>query len=75
MGNAIRPEAIIRALSCDALFKYVLNAMTCDSDCGICGCRCQTDQIDIDDADSDCSLEIDSCCAAAHYTSTKSRDP
>jgi len=70
MGNAIKP-AIIRALSCDALYKYVLNAMTCDSDCGICGCRCQTEQID--DTDSDCSVDVDSCCGAVHYA-TKSPD-
>jgi hypothetical protein len=54
---------------------YVFNAMQCDSDCGVCGCRCKTDPIEIDDSDSDCSIEIESCCAVAHYTSTKSLDP
>ena len=74
MGNAIKPDAIIRALSCQDFARYVCNSMTCDSDCGICGCRCQTDQIDIDEADSECSLDIDSCGGAAHYASTKSPD-
>ena len=75
MGNAFKPEAIIRAISCQDFARYVFNAMDCASDCcGVCSCRCHTDEVDIPDDDSDCSIEIESCCAVAHYTTVKSHD-
>ncbi len=72
MGNAL--PAIVSALSCESLWKYVLNASRCTSTCGdICECGCETDIVD-PGSDSDFSVDVDSCCGAVHYATTKSHD-
>ena len=73
MGNV--SPAIVKALSCEALWKYTLNAGRSNSNCGdICGCSCETDLVD-PGSDSEYSVDVDSCCGAAHYVTTKSGDP
>ena len=47
--------AIVNALSCSDLYKYVFNSMRCKSDC--CKhnltCDCETDAIDLQSTDSE----------------------
>ena len=57
---------LLEALSCDALCKYVLNAMRCESDCGWCTCLCQTDEIEVDDHDAE-SFRAEGCCGSVEY--------
>ena len=64
MGQAL--PGIIQALSCEKLYTHVLNSMTCESQCGICGCRCHTDEIEVDEETA--SVDVDSCCGMIHYT-------
>ena len=54
-----------RALSCEALAKYWLNAMHCSSECcdGWCSCTYTTDMVDLPDSDSDFEMEMEGCCA------------
>ena len=73
MGNVL--PAIVSALSCESLWKYVMNSGRCNSSCAdICTCECETDYID-PGSDSEFSVDVDSCCGAAHYVTTKSHDP
>ena len=71
MGNVV--AAVGKALSCSDLWRYVLNAARCDSQCGTCGCSCETDLVD-PGSDSEYSVDIDSCCGTAHYLSAKKGD-
>ena len=71
MGNVV--VAVGKALSCGDLWKYVLNSGRCSSQCGTCGCTCETDLVD-PASDSEYSVDIDSCCGTAHYLSAKRGD-
>ncbi len=72
MGNVL--PAIVKALSCEALWKYTLNSGRCNSNCGeICGCSCEKDLVD-PGSDSEYSVDVDSCCGTAHYVTTKPND-
>ena len=62
MGSA---ASILDALSCKTLYTHVLNAMTCESHCGICGCRCHTDEVDVEQ--DDVSVDLETCCGTLHY--------
>jgi hypothetical protein len=60
-------ERIIAALSCESLYKYVCNAMLCESSCGCWSCRCKTEEIEINDSDSDINFSADTCCGSVEY--------
>ena len=62
MGNIpIRPEC------CDSLFKYVLNAFACESECcGLVSCNCHTDEVSV--SRESFSLEADTLIGNVTYT-------
>ena len=62
MGEA---ASALKALSCDSMAKYWLNAMHCSSECcgGWCSCEYTTDMVEISDSDSDFELELSDCCS------------
>ena len=64
MGQTL--PSLINALSCKTLYTHVLNAMTCESECGMCAFRCRTDEVEV--SDSDTSVDMESCCGGIHYT-------
>ncbi len=66
MGSA---ASVLNALSCKTLYTHVLNAMTCESHCGICGCHCHTDEVDVESQD-DVSVDLETCCGTVHYATT-----
>jgi hypothetical protein len=47
--------AILNALACSDLYKYVFNSMRCKSDCceHYLTCDCETDAVDIQSSDSE----------------------
>ncbi len=52
-----------------------MNSGRCNSSCAdTCTRECETDYID-PGSDSEYSVDVDSCCGAAHYVTTKSHDP
>ena len=63
MGQAL--PSIINALSCKTLYTHVLNAMTCESECGLCTFRCHTDEVEVDE---DTNMDLETCCGTVHYT-------
>jgi hypothetical protein len=64
--------AVINALSCSDLYKYVFNSMRCKSDC--CKhyliCDCETDAVDIQSSDDE-----KFCCLGGKADSDTSEGP
>lgn len=58
-------DKVIGAFSCEFLYKYVLNAMRCESSCGWCSCACETDEIDVDSNDAE--FRAQGCCGSVEY--------
>ena len=57
----------IKPLCVDNLFKYVLNAIACESECcGLMSCNCHTDEIAI--SRDEFTLEADTLIGAVTYT-------
>ena len=67
--------AIVNALSCSDLYKYVFNSMRCKSDC--CKhnlvCDCATDAVELQSNDSGNS--IPKCCFGGNVESDTSDEP
>ena len=57
---------IIKAMSCDSMWKYCCNAQHLKSRC--CGDFCEveydTEMVDIPEENSEYSIEVDGCCEA-----------
>jgi hypothetical protein len=53
------------ALSCKTFFTHVLNAMRCQSSCGWCSCNCETDEIEVNDDDTE--FRAEGCCGSVEY--------
>ena len=70
-GSVVAPHksnmgaAAIRALSCEALAKYWLNVMHCESSCcgDWCSCVYTTDLVEPSRDESDFEVELIGCCA------------
>ena len=64
--------AIVNALSCSDLYKYVFNSMRCKSDC--CKhnltCDCETDAVELQSNDSE--SPIHKCCFGSNVESDTS---
>ena len=68
--------AIVNALSCSDLYKYVLNRMHCKSDC--CHhnlmCDCDTDAVEIQEQDTDNDIHIENQCCMRGYEEDSEND-
>ena len=68
--------AIVNALSCSDLYKYVLNRMHCKSDC--CPhnlmCDCDTDAVEIQEQDTDNDIHIENQCCMRGYEEDSEND-
>ena len=64
MGQA---ASVIKMLSCDAIAKYVCNAMTLHSKCSNC-CEfdLETTEVALPDDDSETSVSVEGCCHVSH---------
>ena len=61
----------IKPINCDGLFKYVLNAFACESECcGLMACNCHTDEIDV--LNDEFSVEADTIIGHVTYTTNPS---
>jgi hypothetical protein len=60
-------DHLIAALSCENLYKYVCNAMLCETSCGCCECRCKTEEIELSDSDPEITFSADTCCGSVEY--------
>ena len=66
MGEA---ASLIKAFSCEACAKYVLNSCHFHSQCmhECCVIDFTTDEIEIEDENSDIEVEIEGCCIARKH--------
>ena len=58
--SALNPSAV-----CQTCAKFVCNAMTIHSQCGLCECDFATEKIEIPDDQSETEFETD-CCLFRH---------
>ena len=56
---------VVKALSCQECARYVCNSMDVKSKCSdCCEFELETNEIEISDDNSQCSVEVEGCCEA-----------
>ena len=80
MASAIF-SSICSALSLTDFYKYVLNAVHCESQCcrDYCSCKIETDKIELSDDDDEGDENVkllEACCTGLHdiYTDDENED-
>ena len=69
MGAAL--TSIMNALSCKDLYKYVLNDMSCESECCLGNCECETHAVE--DSSREDDYEANTCCGDFTYIKGKTK--